>query len=339
MLQIFQADGSTESFRLEPGTNQLIPQVTDKYRISNAEGDTPAEQAGAQWAPTVWRDGADLVIDSPQASTTLTIKEYFDVCGETGQCPVEIAPAGASAVVVDSGTLPLQTIADGRSLLADFSPLAELSEPSPGTGSYVLGALGTVAAIGIISAAVSDNEDNGDNTADEGLTIDQIEGTPANIRVAGDNISAISLEGGDQIVSASEASSDEDRFEIVLTLNDDVAEVDDVRLWWDLGEDKQYLELSDTYFSWSVVESNNTVEILLRLDQREDIGGTTTEVDELVEVDIVLVGDNPNNAVVPNSRVDIQLDLQIRQADDPAATQSTLSGDSSLFPEPVLPLI
>jgi len=314
VLQIFQADGSTESFQLQPGANELIPQATDKYRVSNVEGDLPAEEAGAQWAPTVWRDGTDLIIDSPRASTTLTIKEYFAVCGEAGECPVEIAPAGASAVVVDPATLPLQTIHDGRSLLADFSPLAELSEPSYGVGSYVLGALGTVAAIGLISAAINESEDTAEAATDDAPTTVQIDGTPEDIRVAGDNVSDVSLEGGDQIVSASEASSDEDRFEIVLTLNDGSAEVDGVKLYWDFAEAKEYVAVSDANFSVSR-PSDDTLVINLRMDQREGPGGTTIELDDLVELDIVLVGDNPNNAEVPNSRIDIQLDVQIQQDD------------------------
>lgn len=338
VLQIFQADGSTESFQLQPGANQLIPQATDRYRVSNVEGDLPPEEAGGQWAPTVWRDGTDLIIDSPRASTTLTIKEYFAVCDEAGECPVEIAPAGASSVVVDPATLPLQTIADGRSLLADFSPLAELSEPSLGVGSYVLGGLGAVAVIGLMAGAVSDNEDSGDAAADDAPTIDQIDGTPESIRVAGDNVSDVSLEGGDQIVSASEASSDEERFEIVLTLSDDVTEVDRVRLYWDFGAEKEYVEVSDTNFTWDRIESDNTVVIGLRLDQRQGPGGTTIEVDDLLELDIVLVGDNPNNAEVPSSRVDIQLDVQIQQGGDPAVSLASPLGDSLLPNDSILPL-
>ena len=317
VLQIFQADGSNESFQLQPGANQLIPQATDKYRVSNQEGDSSPEEAGAQWAPTVWRDGADLIIDSPRASTTLTIKEYFAVCDEAGECPVEIAPAGASAVVVDPATLPLQTIADGRSLLADFSPLAELSEPSLGVGSYVLGGLGTVAAIGLIAAAVSDNEDSVNAATDDSPTIDLIDGTPGSIRVAGDNVSAVALEGDDQIVSASEASSDENRFEIVLTLNDGSDEVNDVKLYWDYGEQKEYVELSDANFQFTK-PTDSTVSIEVRLDQREGPDGTTIELNELVELDIVLIGDNPNNPEVPDSRIDIQLDVQIQEVDDAA---------------------
>lgn len=334
MLQVFQANGSTESFELQPGANQLIPQATDKYRISNAEGDTPAEQAGAQWAPTVWRDGDDLIIDSPKASTTLTIKEYFAVCDEAGECPVEIAPAGAAAVVVDPATLPLQTIADGRSLLADFSPLAELTESSPGVGAYLLGGLGTVAVLAVGASAINDNEDSGGATDDGDLIIEQVDDTPGAIRVAGDNVTDVTLEGDDQIVSASEASSDENRFEIVLTLNGEVGELDGVKLYWDYGDSKEYVELSDTRFDWNRIEDDNSVEIEVRLDQRQGPNGTTVELDDLVELDIVLVGDNPNNADVPDSRVDIPLDIQIRQSDD-AVSSSDAIGSSSLLPDMV----
>ena len=330
VLKIFQADGSTESFELQPGANQLIPQATDKYRISNDEGDTPAEQAGAQWAPTVWRDGTDLIIDSPKASTTLTIKEYFAVCDEAGECPVEIAPAGAAAVVVDPATLPLQTIADGRSLLADFSPLAELTESSPGVGKYLLGGLGTVAVLALGATAINDNEDSGGGNDVDDLPIEQVDDTPDAIRIAGDNVTEVTLEGDDQIVSASEAGTDNDPFEIVLTVEDGSEEINGVRLYWDYGEQKEYVRISDANIDVSR-PSDSTIQIDVQMDQREGPNGATLELDDLVELDIVLVGDNPDNPDVPDSRIDIPLDIQIRQGNDADSSVDTI-GSNSLLP-------
>jgi len=148
---------------------------------------------------------------------------------------------------------------------------------------------------------------------------------PGPIRLTGDKIQSVEIEGGDQIISGSEAGP-QDRLVITVTVSEPFSAILNTDLFWDSpsGEPTQ---ISNSDFLVEPEESTNSLRVSVNVYARQN--GTTVETgDGLTELDIVLYSDGPNGFPVDSWRASIPLELSFGTAVDQDATAIVNPPDS-----------
>lgn len=331
VLQIRQPGGTNSEIELQPGLNNLTPVPGEQYRLVNVAEDASADD----WAPLIWRDGDDLVVESSQVDETLVLTGYFDICTQAGDCLLEVAPMGSAPTTIDVTIAQPKTLPDGRSLLMDYSTVADESETS--ALAYAGGALGALGTLFLLSDAlggefVEPSTDTTDTTDDIESTTATVPATIAGVdpvTVNGSGIDKVEIEGDDQLIVGTEAGPD-DRLEITLTMDKTLDDTLDVSLFWHDQEAKLYTQLTEMQFT---VETDALgSEIRLFVDVYERQNGTTIETDnDTTELSITVSTGTGLDDDLEESSVDIPLELALVEATTTSTSSAALSPDPQLM--------